>query len=111
MVIARRKGRSSLGGAVAHFVEVLLPRFAELQTSDRHPKWREVNLAASLPGFSRTPAADTWLNERTVETGAKPIAAGPGAVQPASMPDGAMSNGDKEALFQRFIEWQRSKAH
>src|SRR5262249_48596868 len=41
-VIARRKGRSSLGGAVAHFVEVLLPRFAELQTSDRHPKWREV---------------------------------------------------------------------
>src|SRR5262249_25195879 len=29
------------------------PRFAELQTSDRHPKWREVNLAASLPGFSR----------------------------------------------------------
>jgi len=27
------------------------------------------------------------------------------------MPDGAMSNGDKEALFQRFIEWQRSKAH
>jgi uncharacterized protein len=111
MVIARRKGRSSLGGAVAHFVEVLLPRFAELQTSDRHPKWREVNLAASLLGFSRTPAADTWLNERTVETGAKPIAAGPGAVQPASMPDGAMGNGDKEGLFQRFIEWQRSKAH
>jgi len=55
------------------------------------------HLAARL----KTPAADTWLNERTAETGAKPIAAGPGAVQPASMPDGAMSNGDKEALFQR----------
>src|SRR5262249_31014596 len=27
MVIARRKGRSSVDGAVAHFVEVLLPRF------------------------------------------------------------------------------------
>jgi len=27
------------------------------------------------------------------------------------MPDGAMGNGDKEGLFQRFIEWQRSKAH
>ena len=102
LIDARRKGRSSLGGArVTYFVEVLFPRFAELQTSARHPKWREVNLAASLPGFSRTPAADTWLNERTAETGAKPIAAGPGAVQPASMPDGAMSNGDKEALFQR----------
>jgi hypothetical protein len=111
MVLLAAKGDPRSAERVAHFVEVLFPRFAELQTSDRHPKWREVNLAASLPGFSRTPAVAAWLNARTVETGAKPIAAGPGAVQPASMPDGAMSNGDREALFQRFIEWQRSKAH
>jgi uncharacterized protein len=83
---------------VAHFVEVFFPRFAELQVPERHPKWREVNLAASLPGFSRTEAAAAWLNARTAETGTKPIVANPGAVQPASVPEAAMTKGDQEAL-------------
>ena len=69
IVLLAAKGDPRSAERVAHFVEVLFPRFAELQTSDRHPKWREVNLAASLSGFSRTPAAAAWLNARTAETG------------------------------------------
>jgi hypothetical protein len=91
---------------VAHFVEALFPRFAELQGADRHPKWREVHLAASLPGFSRTAAAAAWLNAASAATRAKPIVTSPAAVQPASTP-----HGDKQALFKRFIEWRRSRGH
>jgi TRAP transporter TAXI family solute receptor len=111
LLAAISKSDPGASGRVAHFVEALFPRFPELQASDRHPKWREVNLAASLPGFQRTAAAEAWLGGRPAEAPAKPIMATAGAVQPASMPEGLMSKSDKEALFKRFIEWQRSKGH
>lgn len=38
---------------VARFVEALQARFGEFQQPPRHPKWREVNLAAQLPGWTR----------------------------------------------------------
>jgi hypothetical protein len=70
-----------------------------------------VNLAASLPGLQRTAAAEAWLGGRPAEAPAMPIMTTAGAVQPASMPEGLMSKSDKEALFKRFIEWERSKEH
>jgi TRAP transporter TAXI family solute receptor len=75
-VLLAAKGDPRSAERVAHFVEKLFPRFAELQVADRHPKWREVNLAAALPGFSRTEAAAAWLNARTAQTGTKPIVRG-----------------------------------
>ncbi|WP_237215333.1 TAXI family TRAP transporter solute-binding subunit [Falsiroseomonas oryziterrae] len=38
---------------VARFVEALHARFDEFLRPPRHPKWREVNLAAQLPGWTR----------------------------------------------------------
>ena len=35
---------------IAKFVDAFFPRLAQLQA--RHPKWREVNLAATLPGWT-----------------------------------------------------------
>jgi uncharacterized protein len=40
------------------FVAALTDRFAEFQKPPRHPKWREVNLSARVPGWSRLTAAD-----------------------------------------------------
>jgi hypothetical protein len=42
-------------------VELLFPRLAEFQKPPRDPTWREANLAAVLPGWSRFPAAAEWL--------------------------------------------------
>jgi len=111
MVLLAAKGDPRSAERVAHFVEVLFSRFAELQVPERHPKWRELNLAASLPGFRRTEAAAAWLNARTAETGTKPIVASPGAIQPASVPETATTRDDQGTLFSRFIEWRRSKDH
>jgi uncharacterized protein len=108
MVLLAAKGKNDPNGAirVARFVDTLFPRFAELQASDRHPKWREVNLAATLPGFARTPAAQSWLARRPTMA-AKPIAATQGTATPAPA-DPASSEGNKEALFRKFIEWRQS---
>ena len=36
-------------------------KFNEFQKPPRHPKWREVNLAAQVPGWKRFDAAEEWL--------------------------------------------------
>lgn len=38
---------------VARFVEALNAKFDQFQQPPRHPKWREVNLAAQVPGWTR----------------------------------------------------------
>lgn len=38
---------------VSRFVEALHTRFEEFLRPPRHPKWREVNLAAQVPGWTR----------------------------------------------------------
>ena len=100
LLAARSKTDPGSQERVDRFVAVVFPRFAELQAQGRHPKWREVNLAASLPGFKRTRAAEGWL-------AARPMAASAG--QAPALPEGLMSKEQQEALFTRFIEWQRGK--
>ena len=46
---------------IAKFIDAFFPRIAEFQKAPRHPKWREVNLAATVPGIKRFPAAEAWL--------------------------------------------------
>jgi TRAP transporter TAXI family solute receptor len=109
LLAARSKADPGSPERVARFVGAVFPRFAELQAQGRHPKWREVNLAASLPGFKRNRAAEAWLAGQPVEA-ARPMAARANAGQAPGLPDSlVMSEQQKEALFKRFIEWQRGK--
>jgi TRAP transporter TAXI family solute receptor len=91
---------------IDRFVGAFFPRFTALQAQGRHPKWGEVNLAASLSGFKRTRAAEAWLAARP-ERDAAPVAASASAK--ASALPAIMSKEEREALFTRFIEWQRDK--
>src|SRR5215470_13980452 len=80
---------------VQRFVEAFFPRIAEFQRPPHHPKWRDVNLAATLPGWTRFEAAQAWLDSHQ---------------QVASRPPGtgAASRADQRrdvdpALFQEFL--------
>lgn len=42
-------------------VDRFFSKFAEFQKPPRHPKWKEVNLAARLPGWNRLAEATAWL--------------------------------------------------
>jgi TRAP-type uncharacterized transport system substrate-binding protein len=48
---------------VARFVEHLFSRLDKLQGAAFDPKWKSINLAASVPGLTRFPAAQAWLDE------------------------------------------------
>ncbi len=49
------------------FVEELFSNIQKFHSSVRHPKWKDVNLAASVPGWSRFKPAQDWLNDNMRE--------------------------------------------
>jgi uncharacterized protein len=47
---------------VARFVDAFFSKFPEFMKPPRHPKWREVNLNATAPGWTRFKPAQDWLD-------------------------------------------------
>jgi TRAP-type uncharacterized transport system substrate-binding protein len=50
---------------VARFVDYLFSRIDRLQGPGFDAKWKSINLAASVPGLNRFPAAQDWLDRRS----------------------------------------------
>lgn len=57
---------------VARFVDYLFSRVDKLQAPGFDPKWKSINLAATVPGLSRFPAAQAWLDGHARATQASP---------------------------------------
>ena len=49
---------------IARFVDHLFSRIGKLQEPGFDPKWKSINLAATVPGLARFPAAQAWLERR-----------------------------------------------
>jgi TRAP-type uncharacterized transport system substrate-binding protein len=100
---------------VQRFVEAFFPKLSEFQKPPRHRKWREVNLAATLPGWSRFEVAQTWLDNKRMEearTAARPdprqtVASGrPTRPVPPAAAAGLPADIDP-SLFQEFMKWRQ----
>jgi uncharacterized protein len=90
---------------VQRFVEAFFPKIKEFQKPPRHVKWREVNLAANLAGWTRFEAAQAWLDN---QQSSKPATAGaPGGTKSAS------STGQlrqvNPGLYQEFLMWRQQQ--
>ena len=46
---------------VAKFIDAFFGKINQFNTPSRHPKWREVNLSAEMPGWVRLKPAAEWL--------------------------------------------------
>jgi hypothetical protein len=75
------------------FVRTLFSRFPTLKTGPYHPKWEEVNLAATLPGWSRFPPAQRWLDQQEFDTFLSKFGNGVEA--------------DRARLFDDFLRWRK----
>ena len=49
---------------VARFVDYLFSRIDRLQATGFDPKWKSINLAATVPGLARSPPAQAWLDRQ-----------------------------------------------
>jgi hypothetical protein len=46
---------------VAKFIDAFFGKIDQFNNTSRHPKWREVNLSADMPGWVRFKPAADWL--------------------------------------------------
>ena len=51
---------------VAKFVDAFFSKFELLKQPGFHPKWKEVNLAAQVPGWTRFQPAQEWLDKNPI---------------------------------------------
>jgi hypothetical protein len=49
---------------VSRFVDYLFSRIDRLQAPGFDPKWKSINLAATVPGLARFSAAQVWLDRK-----------------------------------------------
>ncbi len=60
---ASRVGRRSTRyKKVNQFIDAFFSNYKELKKAPRHPKWREMNIAAKVPGWTRFPPAQERLS-------------------------------------------------
>jgi TRAP transporter TAXI family solute receptor len=95
---------------ISQFVDAFFTKFPALQNPPFHPKWKEVSLAAPLPGWQRLPVATKWLEQHglTANNGAR------GRFDEFMKTNAAarnvQSDSDREQLFKQFQAWEAEKA-
>jgi TRAP transporter TAXI family solute receptor len=88
---------------LANFVDAFFTKFPQFQNPPFHPKWKEVSLAAPLPGWQRLPAAQQWLDSHGIE----PVARSRfDEFLKQSSAGGKLADTDREALFKQFKAWE-----
>ena len=96
---------------IADFVDAFFGGLQSLVQPGHHPKWREVNIKAELPGWHRFPAAVQWLQHNAQITAA-PDMEGLRANFARFMDERQQANGgeplsqhEKDQLFDQFKSW------
>jgi TRAP transporter TAXI family solute receptor len=95
---------------VAKFVDAFFSKFDEFQKPPRHPKWREVNFAATLENWQRSPASQAWIDraQRRTSTASR-------SDFDSFLAQNAQSNGtpvtdqQRAELFKAFLEWNKAQ--
>jgi uncharacterized protein len=78
---------------IAKFVDAFFSKIDQFDNASRHPKWREVNLAAEMPGWVRFKPAADWLATHRNQA----VAANSGGSLDAS-------SSDPRQAFDKFVQ-------
>lgn len=94
-------------GRVKRFVDAFFSRFDEFLQPGRHPKWKEVNLAADVPGWERVKPAQAWLDRAAMAS--KPSPQGQSFESFLKGRGIDVSAEQREVLFREFLAWQSDR--
>jgi len=86
----------------AKFVDAFFSKFSEFHKPPRNPLWKVVNLAATIPGWTRFAAAEEWL--RNSQAGQ---AKGPEVVK--ELMGDQRSKRTEEELYREFLMWKNRR--
>jgi len=91
---------------VDRFIQYLFSRWDSLQHPPYHPKWRDVNLAATVPGWTRFSVADEQLQQIQAQQQQKQQQRADFDTFLSHQPRMPANDADREELFRKFIQWQ-----
>ena len=95
---------------VAKFVDAFFGSFDAFLEAPRHPKWREVNFAATLEGWRRSPAAQAWIDSAQTKTEAASKRSFDTFLAQAAKESGAPVSAEQRAeLFRAFLQWSKDQ--
>jgi TRAP-type uncharacterized transport system substrate-binding protein len=93
------------------FVDRFFSNFDAFLAAPRHPKWQQVNFAATLEGWERSPIAQAWIDRAKDH-----VAAGSGArarfdtfLAQANAGGETVSDEERSKLFRAFLEWSKTQ--
>jgi TRAP-type uncharacterized transport system substrate-binding protein len=94
---------------VQRFVEAMFTKWDKFREPPRHPKWRDVNLAATVPGWTRWSVADEMLKRIRPSDAPDPqVASGDFAtfLKTTGVTNANMTQDQRDKLFREFLQWQ-----
>ena len=86
-------------GRVGQLSAAVVPG-SKFQRPPFHPKWRDINLAATVPGWTRFSVAQHMLDHITSQQSSFQTFLSTRSQMPTS-------DADRDALFQDFLQWQQ----
>jgi TRAP transporter TAXI family solute receptor len=91
------------------FIEVFFNNIDEFRKAPRHPKWKETNIAAKVPLWTRMETAQVILDEMRQEQATGSLQNEFSTYLESQVEGGGSSLNDasKEKLFQQFMEWKK----
>jgi hypothetical protein len=87
----------------ARFVEYLFDRFEKLREKPYQPGWKDMNLAGTIPGWTRFPPAQALVAKAAAQASADANLTRTGARTAAD------SKQEQEQLFKQFLEWSKQQ--
>lgn len=92
------------------FVQAFFSKIDQFQQAPRHPKWREVNLAVDVPGWTRFEPAAKLLREAGATTSASSPSVGNNLALRAEFERFAkekrLTGSAREKMFNEFMAWR-----
>lgn len=91
---------------VERFIERLFANWHRFQQPPFHPKWRDVNLAATVPGWTRYAVADQMLQRLTGGTTADTQRDFEVFLSRSTKDGTTRDQAERDALFREFLQWR-----
>src|SRR5215470_2166229 len=96
---------------VERFVEALFTKWDKFLSPPRHPKWRDVNLAATVPGWTRWSVADAMLKKIRPQDVEPQVASSEFSafLRNTGTTGANLTQEQREALFREFVQWREKQ--
>ena len=96
---------------VQRMVELMFTNWEKFRQPPRHPKWRDVNLAATVPGWTRWSAAEEMLRRLRPQEADPQVASSDFAtfLRTTGAANVNLTQAQRDRLFREFLQWQAAQ--